>query len=397
MAATGFEGVESHGASVRISFRLDGRKIRERLDVPNTPAGWKEAAGVRKKIIGRIEAGAYRRADFFSDAKRETQKTAAIFDDFAPRWLDERVLHVAPSTIKAYKGIIGKFSKKFGRRRMLDIDYLDIAEFFASLKVSAKTRNNYRITLRGIFGLAVDCGYIDTDPTARLRNERTVKPEIDPLTVCERDKILEHMRQHYPATVHNYFLFAFGAGLRPSEMIELKWGDVDLNARTVTVTRARVGGQVQMTKTRARWRVRLTEMALQALMLQRPLTAAQGAGAHIFTNPATGKGWHDDQRQRRVFWTPALHACGIRARDAYNCRHTFATTLLMAGVAPAFIASQLGHTTPKMIYERYARWLQGVEQDDIEAAKAAAVLSSRNPPGPVLAPNRAQFPQKIAA
>jgi len=392
LSSTGFEGVESHGASVRISFRLDGRKIRERLEnVPDTPQGWKQAAGIRKKIIQRIEAGAYRRADFFSDARRETQKTAAIFDDFAPLWIAERTLHVKPATIKAYKHIVARFSKKFGKRRMLDIDYLDIAQFLADLKVSAKTRNNYRITLRGIFGLAVDCGYIDTDPTARLKNEKTERPEILPLTTDERDRILGHMQKHYPATVYHYFLFAFGTGLRPSEMIALRWGDVDFAKRTVFVTRALVGGAVQPTKTRARWPVRLTELAFQALMLQRPLTYAKGADAPVFENPATNKGWSDDQRQRRLFWTPALHACGIRHRDAYNTRHTFATCLLMAGVAPAYIASQLGHTTSKMIYERYATWIPGALQDDAEAAKAAAALSSPTMPGALSGPNRAQI------
>jgi len=277
---------------------------------------------------------------------------------------------------------------------MLDIDYLDIARFLADLKVSAKTRNNYRIALRGIFGLAVDCGYIDTDPTARLHNEKTERPEILPLTTEERDRILEHMKKHYPATVYNYFLFAFGTGLRPSEMIEIRWGDVDFAKRTVFVTRALVGGAVQPTKTRARWPVRLTELAFQALMLQRPLTYAKGADAPVFENPATNKGWSDDQRQRRLFWTPALHACGIRHRDAYNTRHTFATCLLMAGVAPAYIASQLGHTTSKMIYERYATWIPGALQDDAEAAKAAAALSSPTMPGALSGPNGPKFSDK---
>jgi len=173
LSSTGYEGVESHGASVRISFRLDGRKIRERLEnVPDTPQGWKQAAGIRKKIIQRIEAGAYRRADFFSDARRETQKTAAIFDDFAPLWIAERTLHVKPATIKAYKHIVARFSKKFGKRRMLDIDYLDIAQFLADLKVSAKTRNNYRISYAVFLVLL---SIVDTSTQTQPQDSKTRK------------------------------------------------------------------------------------------------------------------------------------------------------------------------------------------------------------------------------
>ncbi|MNJ30809.1 hypothetical protein D3C77_254200 [compost metagenome] len=46
----------------------------------------------------------------------------------------------------------------------------------------------------------------------------------------------------------------------------------------------------------------------------------------------------------------------IRARQQYNCRHTYATMCLMAGMKPAFIANQLGRSV-QMLLSTYARWI----------------------------------------
>jgi integrase len=52
----------------------------------------------------------------------------------------------------------------------------------------------------------------------------------------------------------------------------------------------------------------------------------------------------------------ALNELGIRARRQYNCRHTYATMCLMAGMNPAFIATQLGHSV-QMLLSSYAKWI----------------------------------------
>lgn len=52
----------------------------------------------------------------------------------------------------------------------------------------------------------------------------------------------------------------------------------------------------------------------------------------------------------------ALNSLGMRQRPQYNCRHTYATICLMAGMMPAFIANQLGHSV-QMLLTTYARWL----------------------------------------
>jgi hypothetical protein len=47
-----------------------------------------------------------------------------------------------------------------------------------------------------------------------------------------------------------------------------------------------------------------------------------------------------------------------------QCRHTFASLMLQAGEDPAWVARMLGHTTTKMLYERYHRFIQHRTRQD---------------------------------
>ncbi len=76
----------------------------------------------------------------------------------------------------------------------------------------------------------------------------------------------------------------------------------------------------------------------------------------IFPNADGGRLNLDNLRHR--IWYPTLRRAGLRPRDLYQCRYTFASLMLQAGEDPAWVARMLGHTTTKMLYERYHRFIQ---------------------------------------
>lgn len=76
-----------------------------------------------------------------------------------------------------------------------------------------------------------------------------------------------------------------------------------------------------------------------------------------------------------------MKRAGVRWRPAYATRHTFATAALMAGVPPAYIASQLGHSV-KILLERYARWIVGGDDGGARASLARAFGDEESPESP---------------
>ena len=62
--------------------------------------------------------------------------------------------------------------------------------------------------------------------------------------------LLEHVERHYGA----YFTTAFLTGMRPNEMIALKWSNVDFEMRCITVREGRVLGIEGPPKTMSSYR-----------------------------------------------------------------------------------------------------------------------------------------------
>jgi integrase len=163
----------------------------------------------------------------------------------------------------------------------------------------------------------------------------------------------------------------------PSEIIPLSWADIDWNRRTVRVDKGWVDGALKRsTKTNHVRDVHLNDRALAAL--ERAKLHSFMRGEQIFLNPVTHQphGW--DSTLRDGYWNPCLKRLGIRRRVPYNTRHTFATVLLMAGVNPAYIAKQLGHANAKMLFERYAQWIEDAA-DDRERDKAMREFAPISP------------------
>jgi integrase len=117
--------------------------------------------------------------------------------------------------------------------------------------------------------------------------------------------------------------------------------------------------RIKVPKTEAGERdVMLLPGALDALEAQRGYSGL--AGGAVFLNPRTRRPWETDQQIRRTAWEPAVRRAGIRARNPYQTRHTFASLCLTAGEDIAWVARQLGHKSIAMTLKRYARWIDGI-------------------------------------
>lgn len=189
--------------------------------------------------------------------------------------------------------------------------------------------------------------------------------------------------------------------MRPEELIALRWSDLDFANRTIRVERAKTfKGRFKDLKTSVSRDVDLVDRAMGTLAVMKGFR--QVGLCEIFMNPHTGKAWHDERSQRDHCWRPTLKALGIRERRAYQTRHTYATTALMAGVNPAYIARQLGHANAKMLFTVYAKWIdaadRGREKAKMEEMLRVTASAKPTDSGDALEsfiPELSQQPQKI--
>lgn len=52
-----------------------------------------------------------------------------------------------------------------------------------------------------------------------------------------------------------------------------------------------------------------------------------------------------------------MERAGIKYRNPYQIRHTYASTLLTAGANPWYVASQLGHEDVEIVFRTYGKFI----------------------------------------
>lgn len=351
--------------TIRIIFNYKGMRCRETLSIEPTKENLRYAERLRAEILNAITRGTFSYADFFPDSPAAKKfghmpsdiTIGSMLDEYLELVKDTREL----STYLGYKKLslthlYPVFSKIFVR----DLKPAFIRNWVRSLNLTAKTISNILIPLRAILEQAVNDDMIAANPLSRVVVSRLLSKQnkkssfkVEPFNKEEISAILD-------ATSHlqikNLIQFACFTGLRTSELIALEWNDIDWVGGFAHICRAKVSRQIKSTKTDAGIRdVMLLGPALDALKSQKQFTFMKGKT--VFHNPFSDQEWECDHQIRKIAWIPTLKKAGVRYRNPYQTRHTYASTMLSAGENILWVANQMGHVDTEMVTKTYGRWI----------------------------------------
>ncbi len=187
-------------------------------------------------------------------------------------------------------------------------------------------------------------------------------------------------------------------GVRRSELLGLRWDDIDLRAGTMSVNRGLVAVAYEIRESRgktrnSRRRIDLDPTTVSVLdgwgQWQRAERAAVGTEetGWVFTD-AYGGPVHPhsiSQTFERIATRAAVPL--IRFHDV---RHTHATLLIKAGVPVKVVSERLGHATPAFTIDTYQHVLPGMQAD------AARVFEQLIAPDPSTGSARLKRREKTA-
>jgi len=361
-------GIKPHGKGIQITFYWNGERFRPTLRIPPTATNIKYAERLKGEIERNIALGQYTLDAYakhfptsrLGKSSGSTNSETPTFRAIAKKWLLASS-HLATGTLVKYRQALDFWLESIGDDPIDSTQYSTIAALANAQGWGAKNRNNMLIPLRQVMEMAFLDGIIESNPAERIRNSKVQKEPPDPLTAEEVEIVLNHM-QKYDAQIGNLFEFSFFTGMRPSEVIALRWGDIDHTRGLARVKRARTFGEEHETKTFKVRDVEMNQRAKSALARQKAHTFLKDG--YVFENPVTGEPYSEERPLRRAYWNPTLKALGLRERNFYQTRHTYATLNLMAGANPMWVAKQLGHTTMAMVLTVYSRWIDGADKSN---------------------------------
>ncbi len=289
-----------------------------------------------------------------------------LFVEFANQWYDEREIDWKRSNQLKVCDILNKhLITRFRGRRIGDISKAGIMAFRNHLAkdyrdgqgLSHARINGILNVLRQILEEGADRFQFAT-PYRGIKPLRVGKTVVDPFSLEEVKQILTGVVGAH----RSFYTVAFFTAMRTSELLGLKWDCVDFERSQILVRETWVCGALDTPKTNGSERtIEMSSPVTAALRLQRTLTQSIGSAfAFCATN---GQPMSRHNLANRI-WRPTLKALGLRHRRPYQTRHTAATLWLAAGEAPEWISKQMGHTSTKMLFTVYSRYVPNLTRKD---------------------------------
>jgi integrase len=390
----GSGSIEQRGPNrFRLTHYVGGRRQRVWVNGARSDANRR-----LRELTARADAGEH------VPSSRTTLKT------WAAEWLAllargeasgmRRKGRVTPRTRERYRELLASYVfPTLGDRPIQKLTPTEIDHLYIALerKLSAATVRHVHTALKACLATAVRKGVLVNNPAGRADAPRKIDPEIGrALSVEEVTRLLAG----FAGTVyHSIVATAVMTGARLSELLALRWSDVNFTAHTITISRAieRTKEFGTVVKEPKSWRGKRTigidpaltailkaqhtqHLRLRAGVSERAVVSLGAvrlpAEALVFPSGSVHGGRFDFAKIRNArgltkATRKRFRKLGVAGLRFHDLRVTHATALLDAGVPVHTVAQRLGNR-PDILLRAYAKRASTADERTIKVLATLA-------------------------
>ena len=249
-------------------------------------------------------------------------------------------------TTKGYKLTLKLFISFVGDLNVELISNSDIRKYlesrFSSTSVYAARKD--LINLKATFRFAIENNFIKSNPCVGIKQYRL--PEKQPLyfSKTEFEILLSEIKEK---EFKDLVTIAVNTGLRLNELLNLKWNQINLETKTITLD-----NREHITKTKRIRSIPINNNIFPIIKSMRSISKC----ANVFPNEERNKDIHVSQKFKSYIRKSKLND----SLHFHSLRHTFASWLIQSGVNIYNVSKLLGHSNIKTT-EIYAH----LRQDDL--------------------------------
>ena len=302
--------------------------------------------------------------------------------EYLKRWLNDYAWpNLSPRTAEGYESIIRCHLIPALGNTVLTLLKPEHLQRYYSEKLSGgrydgrgalgpTTVSHHHTCLHRALKMALKWGLITRNPADAVTAPRPQRADMHTMTEGNLDTFLETASK---SPYHVLFYQALFTGMRRSELLALRWCDLDLLLCQAHVTRSlhhlRTGEIVFRSPKTAKGRrmVALTPSATLLLQEHRDKQAAQRAMLGIplkdddlVFSDLEGKPLLPDTISH--IWTKLVKRAGLEKIRLHDARHTHASLMLKQGVHPKIVQERLGHATIATTLDLYSHVVPGLQE-----------------------------------
>ena len=336
-------------------FTHAGRQLRRSTETKD----YRLAQRIFDKLKGEIAEGKW-----FERLPAKDYTFSELMDKYMTEYSE---VNKRPSSIRREKYIIKNLKGFFGKERLTDISRNNISEYKVlrrEQKASSRTINHELAIMSHAFNLAIkNWEWIKENPIKDVSREKVLNTIERWLTAEEQGNLIKAS----PPWLQDIIVFAVNTGLRQSEILDLKWQQVDLSRKTVTIFEQ---------KNQDVDTLPLNKNALAVLLKREKMIADKSE--YVFPNVLNKR---KGNRELITAFHKALKKAQIKEFRFHDLRHTFATRLVQKGV-DLYTVQKLGRWKTISMVTRYGHHnieslRKGIKRIDSKGGKVITILSQR--------------------
>ena len=324
-----------------IDYYLKGHRKRKKIG-PSKKLALQVLKDVQTKIAKSEYLGIY-------------EEKKIRFNIYAEQYLNYSKVNKAPSTYERHdKNNIAHLKSFFNDMYIFEITPQLIEKYKAIRleKVAPATVNRELANLKHMFTKAIEWEYVKTNPVKKVKSLKEPPGRLRYLKPPEFEALFNSCVDY----IRPILVTALNTGMRKSEILRLKWADVDLKNRKITVIE---------TKNNESRIVPINETLYQELLSLLEKTT----GEYVFTD---GNG-HPIKDIKKGFLA-AVRRAGLEDFRFHDLRHTFGSYMVMQGADIRTVQQIMGHKDIRMTL-RYAHLSSRHVQEAVESLNNIWTLS----------------------
>lgn len=365
--------ITKRNGSYRIAISLGKDRVTKKYrQYFETVTGNKKDAQRRlRELLSSLDNGTFVKPD---------KQTVA---DYLEQWLKDYCWsNLTPRSAESYQYIVrahlipslGKIlltQLKPEHLQHLYSDKLSSGRFDGKGGLSKRTVRYCHATLHKALSSAVKLGIIPRNAADAVEAPKVRRHELRTMSESDIHIFLEYAKS---TPYHSLFYTSLFTGLRRSEVLALRWSDIDLLLCQLSVTRTihqLHNGEIIYGEPKTGKSKRLVSLSPSTVIVLREHHEAEGKLRESLGLPPLtdddlvfchydGKPYLPDSITHS--WHKLALRCGLKGIPLHGARHSHASLMLKQGIHPKIVQERLGHSSIQITLDTYSHVAPGLQK-----------------------------------